>query len=587
MDPFASVPEQAEAKRLLSGALAGGHAHAFLLHGPAGVGKTTAALAFAAALLGDRERVLRRVHPDLRVVEALGEMIRIDRIRDLHHDLHMRPFEGDRRVYLLLDAHLLNEDAADALLKDLDVGYRLRRLSFMSRVLTDLRRGQGGATVRYGTFLDSHGIERATPASEEIDRLMDACNASRSSLVRLRYELERRGYGVSPETLDAYDTYGPDGFPERSGSERWDHRRYSADRIERARVFRETVGDLAGRYGGPRAAAIFREVDRLRVAREDRRERAAMSGFGLTRLLSYQVADQLRAGKLKTVLTEFEPVALPVHLLHREGRHASPKARVTLSFDSQYDKHTLGRVRAGFGGQALDAHQRGVADGLGDGVVDAAAPGQAALGGGGGVAHGSLLRSAPIWPGRAASIMGAGLTPEFSPTYAPTATARLPPRGAEAARPARRVVEALDLDRRGLHEGRDQQLGDPHPPGHRERLGPQIDQNDPDLAAIVAIDGPRRVQHGDAVLGGKAGARPHLPLVAGRHGDLQPGRHDRPRPRLQHEIGGERRHQVHAGRALGLIARQRQIGPVRQASDGKLHVVANSAAMRPASRSAT
>ena len=61
-----------------------------------------------------------RTHPDLVVVEALGEMIRIDRIRALHHDLHMRPFEGSRRVYVVLDAHLLNEDAADALLKDLE-----------------------------------------------------------------------------------------------------------------------------------------------------------------------------------------------------------------------------------------------------------------------------------------------------------------------------------------------------------------------------------------------------------------------------------------------------------------------------------
>lgn len=57
---------------------------------------------------------------------------------------------------------------------------------------------------------------------------------------------------------------------------------------------------------------------------------ATVSGFGLTRLLSYQVADQLRDGKLQTVLTEFEPEALPVTLLHREGRHASPKARAFL-----------------------------------------------------------------------------------------------------------------------------------------------------------------------------------------------------------------------------------------------------------------
>jgi DNA polymerase III subunit delta' len=120
MEPFASVPEQPEAKRLLQAALAEGPAHAYLLHGPRGVGKRTAALVFAAALLGDERRVLAGTHPDLYVLEPLGEMIRIDDVRALRHDLHMRPFEGDRRVYLVLDADRMNEDAADALLKDLE-----------------------------------------------------------------------------------------------------------------------------------------------------------------------------------------------------------------------------------------------------------------------------------------------------------------------------------------------------------------------------------------------------------------------------------------------------------------------------------
>jgi DNA polymerase-3 subunit delta' len=120
MEHFASVPEQPEAKRLLTSALTEGGAQAFLLHGPPGVGKRTAAFAFAAALLGDERRVASRAHPDLYLLEPLGEMIRIDDVRALRHDLHMRPFEGDRRVYLVLDADRMNEEAADALLKDLE-----------------------------------------------------------------------------------------------------------------------------------------------------------------------------------------------------------------------------------------------------------------------------------------------------------------------------------------------------------------------------------------------------------------------------------------------------------------------------------
>jgi len=120
VDSFETFPEQEEAKGLLRAALAEGPAHAYLFHGPRGVGKRRAALAFAGALLGDPGRVRRGVHPDLYVLEPLGDQIRIDPIRDLRRDLHMRPFEAARRIYVVLGAHLLNEDAADALLKDLE-----------------------------------------------------------------------------------------------------------------------------------------------------------------------------------------------------------------------------------------------------------------------------------------------------------------------------------------------------------------------------------------------------------------------------------------------------------------------------------
>jgi DNA polymerase-3 subunit delta' len=117
---FSNVPEQAEAKRLLAAALEEGPAHAYLFHGPGGVGKRAAAVDFAAELLGEHERVERRAHPDLYLLEPLGDQIRIDAIRELRRDLHMRPFEADRRVYLIFGAHVMNEEAADALLKDLE-----------------------------------------------------------------------------------------------------------------------------------------------------------------------------------------------------------------------------------------------------------------------------------------------------------------------------------------------------------------------------------------------------------------------------------------------------------------------------------
>jgi DNA-binding transcriptional LysR family regulator len=69
---------------------------------------------------------------------------------------------------------------------------------------------------------------------------------------------------------------------------------------------------------------------RMITTTNDSAVRAAASGFGLTRLLSYQVAEHLRRGGLKTVLPDFEPAALPIHVVHREGRQAPQRVRAFL-----------------------------------------------------------------------------------------------------------------------------------------------------------------------------------------------------------------------------------------------------------------
>lgn len=74
---------------------------------------------------------------------------------------------------------------------------------------------------------------------------------------------------------------------------------------------------------------------RLMTTTNDSAIQAAERGFGLTRLLSYQVAQALQQGRLQTVLSGFEPEPLPIHVVHREGRQ--PPQRVRAFIDMAVD----------------------------------------------------------------------------------------------------------------------------------------------------------------------------------------------------------------------------------------------------------
>jgi DNA-binding transcriptional LysR family regulator len=53
----------------------------------------------------------------------------------------------------------------------------------------------------------------------------------------------------------------------------------------------------------------------------------AEQGGGLTRVLAYQAAEGLASGRLKTVLTDYEIVPLPIHLVYPTSRLLSAKVR--------------------------------------------------------------------------------------------------------------------------------------------------------------------------------------------------------------------------------------------------------------------
>lgn len=69
---------------------------------------------------------------------------------------------------------------------------------------------------------------------------------------------------------------------------------------------------------------------RMTTTTNDSAISAAVAGFGIVRVLSYQIASQLRDGTLQIVMEGFEPPPLPVNILHREGRHATRKVRAFL-----------------------------------------------------------------------------------------------------------------------------------------------------------------------------------------------------------------------------------------------------------------
>jgi DNA-binding transcriptional LysR family regulator len=66
---------------------------------------------------------------------------------------------------------------------------------------------------------------------------------------------------------------------------------------------------------------------RLRMNTNDAVIELALRGWGLSRLMSYQVAAHLSEGQLQTVLEEFETTPLPIHVLHGQGRRVSAKVR--------------------------------------------------------------------------------------------------------------------------------------------------------------------------------------------------------------------------------------------------------------------
>ena len=120
-------------ERLLSMVGSGRMSQALLFVGPQGVGKALAARFLVEALNchsrqdGDAcgrcpscIQVTRQLYPDLMLVAPEKRQIKIEQIRDIQDFISYAPVVGARRTVIIQDAHLLNQIAANALLKTLE-----------------------------------------------------------------------------------------------------------------------------------------------------------------------------------------------------------------------------------------------------------------------------------------------------------------------------------------------------------------------------------------------------------------------------------------------------------------------------------
>ncbi|MBU2540636.1 MAG: DNA polymerase III subunit delta' [Candidatus Omnitrophica bacterium] len=105
--------------------------HCFLFLGPEGIGKRRLAGEFAKFLLCEAPtefgacgkcrsclQVTSDNHPDLHIISR-GELgwIKIGDIRALQSQIHLSPFSGKHKIFIIDNAHMLTQDAANSLLK--------------------------------------------------------------------------------------------------------------------------------------------------------------------------------------------------------------------------------------------------------------------------------------------------------------------------------------------------------------------------------------------------------------------------------------------------------------------------------------
>jgi DNA-binding transcriptional LysR family regulator len=259
---------------------------------------------------------LRRSAPAVtRALAALEDRIGV-RLVD-RTTRRLAPTEAGRALYERARAVVADYEAAAA-------GAREAPVRGLLRIATPVQFGRRHVAPLSTRFLDSHeGVEielllndRNVDLIEEgIDVAVRIGALADSSLVARPVGHVRRQWVASPAYLARHGT------PKNP-----------ADLATHEALLGTSRGALEWSFAGRRRGAPLHLAGRLRVDDVETRLRVAREGRGIAQFLSYQVAEDLAAGRLVRLLRAYEPPPLPVQLLTKGRAHRAPKTDAFLDF---------------------------------------------------------------------------------------------------------------------------------------------------------------------------------------------------------------------------------------------------------------
>lgn len=286
-----------QARMILGAALASGEAsHAYLFHGPAGVGKRTAARAFAAELLaaGERDpdaarhRAMAGTHPDLTWVRPTGaHVMRTEDVAEPVVAAATRtPFESSKRVFVLERVDTMNDEVANRLLKTLE-----EPASFVHLILLTDALGQVLPTVvsrcqlvRFDPLSPARIAAALTDEDVDADLAGACARLSLGNAARARFLASEEGAALRADVDRMVAAALAGGGREGTAPEAW---RGLLDRAEERReaaeerVAAEAAERLATEPKGRERSAIEKQFEDA-AKREGRRARTEVLDLGLT-----------------------------------------------------------------------------------------------------------------------------------------------------------------------------------------------------------------------------------------------------------------------------------------------------------------